>query len=426
MMKKIIVIPAMLFCGFLQAQKINTIINAAAVEKIESVLSSDSLRGRKVFTPDIDKAADFIISEFKKAGLKPLKGANDFHQHFEMLRPKLISASAQLDGISVPDDDLVIISAREDVNINEKSGFETVTAGASDNFINVVLGAVNSGKNTVVFMDSSFEKSLPRIKRFARQILSSSMTVIFVVSNTTPTHYSITAKQSFERMPLNNIAGMLPGKSKPNEYVIFSAHYDHLGVGKPVNGDSIYNGANDDAAGTTAVIMLARYFKAMHNNQRTLLFVAFSAEEIGEIGSTYFSKQVNPDEVKAMFNIEMIGTESKWGKNSAYITGYDKTDMGKILQDNLKGSNFTFYPDPYTKENLFYRSDNASLARVGVPAHTISTSKMDNEPNYHKVTDEISTLDMGNMAEIIKAIAISSQTIVSGKDTPTRVAKEEK
>ena len=122
-----------------------------------------------------------------------------------------------------------------------------------------------------------------------------------------------------------------------------------------------------------------------------------------------------------MFNLEMIGTESKWGKNSAYITGYEKTNMGEILQKNLVGSVFKFYPDPYTDQNLFYRSDNATLARLGVPAHTISTSKMDSEPNYHKASDEFSTLDMDNMNEIIKAIALSSKTIVSGEDTPTRV-----
>ncbi|MGZ3950547.1 MAG: M28 family peptidase, partial [Flavisolibacter sp.] len=191
-----------------------------------------------------------------------------------------------------------------------------------------------------------------------------------------------------------------------------------------LNGDSIYNGANDDAAGTTAVIMLANYFHKLANNERTLVFAAFTAEEIGEFGSQYFSKQFDPSQVVAMFNIEMIGTESKWGKNSAYITGYEKTNMGEILQNNLKGTGFTFYPDPYTDQNLFYRSDNASLAKLGVPAHTISTSKMDNEPNYHKVTDELSTLDIDNMAEIIKAIAMSSKTIISGADTPTRVKPE--
>jgi Zn-dependent M28 family amino/carboxypeptidase len=142
---------------------------------------------------------------------------------------------------------------------------------------------------------------------------------------------------------------------------------------------------------------------------------------LGGYGSKYFSKQLEPEQVVAMFNLEMIGTESKWGKNSAYITGFDKSDMGEILQKNLEGSVFKFHPDPYPEQQLFYRSDNATLARLGVPAHTISTSKMDNEPNYHKASDEIGTLDMNNMTEIIKAIAISSASIVSGKDTPTRV-----
>jgi Zn-dependent M28 family amino/carboxypeptidase len=207
--------------------------------------------------------------------------------------------------------------------------------------------------------------------------------------------------------------------------VIFSGHYDHIGIGKPVDGDSIFNGANDDAAGTTAVIMLAKYYKALNNNERTIIFAAFTAEESGGYGAQYFSKQFDPLKVAAMFNIEMIGTESKWGKNSAYITGYEKTDMGSIMQKNLEGTGFTFHPDPYTDQNLFYRSDNATLARLGVPAHTISTSKMDDEPNYHKVSDEVETLDMDNMAMIIKSIALSARSMVSGKDSPTRVKVEE-
>src|SRR4029079_17202142 len=202
--------------------------------------------------------------------------------------------------------------------------------------------------------------------------------------------------------------------------------YDHLGIGRPDKDmDSIYNGANDDAAGTTAVIMLANYFSKLKNNERTLVFVASTAEEMGGFGSRYFSKQFKPERVMAMFNIEMIGTESKWGKNSAYITGYEKTDMGSILQKNLEGSGFTFYPDPYPAQNLFYRSDNATLARLGVPAHTISTSKMDSEPNYHKVSDHIEKLDMENMTMIIKSIALASRSIVAGKDTPSRVKVDE-
>ncbi|HEX6334337.1 MAG TPA: M28 family peptidase, partial [Flavisolibacter sp.] len=171
-------------------------------------------------------------------------------------------------------------------------------------------------------------------------------------------------------------------------------------------------------------IMLARHFAQKKNNERTLIFAAFTAEESGGFGSKYFSGQYDPGKVMAMFNIEMIGTESRWGPNSAYITGYEKSSFGRILQKNLKGTSFTFYPDPYPDESLFYRSDNATLAALGVPAHTISTAKMDAEPNYHKVSDEVTTLDIDNMTEIIRAIAASSRTIVSGTDTPTRVRKE--
>ena len=223
----------------------------------------------------------------------------------------------------------------------------------------------------------------------------------------------------------NNVIGIIPGKSKPNEYVIFSGHYDHLGM-KESGDDKVFNGANDDASGITAVITLAEFFKKKNDNARTLIFVAFTGEETGGYGSAFFSNSINADEVVAMFNLEMIGTDSKWGKNSAYITGFERSDFGTILQKNLVGSGFNFYQDPYPQEQLFYRSDNARLAALGVPAHTISTSKMDVEPNYHKLSDEISTLDMDNMTEIIKSITISSQTIISGKDTPSRVPKMKK
>lgn len=235
--------------------------------------------------------------------------------------------------------------------------------------------------------------------------------------------YTFDLTQQGDQVKLSNVVGILPGKSKPNEYVIFSGHFDHIGIStrNMQNNDSIFNGANDDAAGTTAMIMLAKYFKKLNNNERTIVFAAFNAEEMGGFGATYFSKQFDPAQVMAMFNIEMIGTESKWGKNSAYITGFEKTNMGEMLQKNLTGTGFEFHADPYPDQQLFYRSDNATLARLGVPAHTISTSKMDSEPNYHKASDEIGTLDLKNMNEIIKAIALSSRGIVAGTETPSRV-----
>jgi Zn-dependent M28 family amino/carboxypeptidase len=172
---------------------------------------------------------------------------------------------------------------------------------------------------------------------------------------------------------------LFPEKSKTKELVVFSGHYDHLGIIKGDGQDSIANGADDDASGTTAMIALAKYYKKLNNNERTLIFVAFTAEEIGGFGAKHFSQKLNPDEVVAMFNIEMIGKDSKFGKNTAFITGFDKSDFGKILQKNLEGTEFTFHPDPYPQQNLFYRSDNATLAALGVPAHTISTDQIDSD-----------------------------------------------
>jgi hypothetical protein len=420
-MKKISLAFCLLTVSFLQAQNIDKIINAKEVERIEKILSADDMQGRRTFTPGIEKAASFIAEEFKQVGLQTWNNSGTYLQEFIMVKPKFISASGSFDNILLDTKDVIVVTSKPDLSITETSGFERANIVAGANLFSEASKYIQSGKNYLVLVDSSLAKNFGRLTGFKRQLFKSETSVVFVLTTQQPKTFNINAKHEITEQKLANVIGVIPGKSKKNEYVIFAGHYDHLGIGKAVNNDSIYNGANDDAAGTTAMIMLSKYFKAKKDNERTLIFVAFTAEEIGTFGSQYCSRQFNPNDVKAMFNIEMIGTESKWGKNSAYITGYEKTDMGKILQENLSGTGFTFYPDPYTEQNLFYRSDNATLARLGVPAHTISTSKMDNEPNYHKVSDEIGTLDMENMAMIIKAIALSSKGIVSGKDTPSRV-----
>ena len=408
-----------------QAQKD---ISVKEVGRIESVLAADELKGRKAGSPEIEKAASFIADEFKKTGLQAVQG-NSYLQEFFMIRPRLTSVKGEIDDKELDAKDIIAITMQAELKIDEKSGYGIETIKSGEDIRARVQQIMGAKKNSVVFVDTSFGKLFPRLAGFKRPVFKSDIkdneNIIFILGSYQPKTFKIKAEQSLEETRYANVVGVLPGKSRKNEYVIFSGHYDHIGTGKPVNNDSIYNGANDDAAGTTAVILLAKYFKERNNNERTLVFAAFTAEEIGGFGSQYFSKQYDPAAVIAMFNIEMIGTESKWGKNSAYITGFEKTDMGEILQKNLQGTSFTFHPDPYKEENLFYRSDNATLARLGVPAHTISTSKMDNEPNYHQLTDEVKTLDMENMARIIEAIAQSSKTIVSGKDTPSRVKPED-
>ncbi len=428
-MKKFIAVVCILFALHVaHAQSIDKIINATEVKRIEQILSADDMQGRRAFTPGIEKASTFIESEFKKTGLQTFNGAANYRQDFFMYQANTEAATIFIDGKKIDDSLVAIFSYQPEVLLTEKNDVEIVTIKAGESFGQKFYQSYQSKKNLLVLVDTSFRKSIKNIQLIDKiSAEQATNTIVFVWGSTSATTFSLTIKNSVQKKALNNVVGMLPGKSKPDEYVIFSGHYDHLGVGSPAEGvphkatDSIYNGANDDAAGTTAVLMLANYFKKLNNNERTIIFTTFVAEELGGFGSKYFSKQLVPEKVMAMFNIEMIGTESKWGRNSAYITGFEKTNMGEILQQNLKGSSFTFYADPYPEQQLFYRSDNATLARLGVPAHTISTSKMDNEPNYHTAGDEIGTLDMDNMAAIIKSIAVSSSSIISGKDTPSRV-----
>lgn len=422
-MNKLTFVLLLLLSGTVFGQKQLDVISMEETKRIEATLSSDEMQGRRTFTPGIEKAAAFIASEFEKIGLKKWNNGNSFLQSFAMIRPKTTAVKATMNDNTIDPKKISISSVEKSINITEKSGYEIASIARGANFVNEWRKLLSSTKNTIVFVDTTHAAIFSRITQRGGQLYPGQPSVIFVLQNEKPSSFSIEATQEITEMPLANVVGVLPGKSKANEYVIFSGHYDHLGINSRnmQNNDSIYNGANDDAAGTTAMIMLAKYYKALNQNERTLIFAAFTAEEIGGFGATYFSKQFDPAKVMAMFNIEMIGTESKWGKNSAYITGFDKTNMGEILQKNLEGTGFMFHPDPYPDQQLFYRSDNATLARLGVPAHTISTAKMDQEPHYHKASDEIGTLDMDNMASIIRAIALSARGIVAGKETPTRV-----
>lgn len=420
MIKQITLAGALLAMGHLGfSQSIDQVINEAEVARVERILSADDMQGRKPFTPGIDKAAAFIALEFKKAGLKPAKGKS-YMQEFAMLRTKFVAASGTVNGKTIEEKDIVGVTAKPNLKITQQSKYKKIQVGRDSLY--AVYGRLTKTKgNYLLVVDTNARGQFNNLKRRSTAFPPES-NIIALLTTEDPATYSVEFTQEVTVMPLKNVVGILPGKSKKKEYVIFSGHYDHLGTGKPNEaGDSIYNGANDDAAGTTAVIMLAHYFAQQKNNERTIVFAAFTAEESGGFGSQYFSRQFDPAKVMAMFNIEMIGTDSKWGNNSAFITGYEKTDMGKILEKNLEGTNFKFYPDPYPQQQLFYRSDNATLARLGVPAHTISTSKMDSEKFYHTLDDEFETLDMKNMTEIIKAIALSSTSIVAGKDTPSRV-----
>lgn len=431
-MKKILLLLFLCVNSFLYAQSVNKLIKEENVTRIIKTLTADDMMGRSATRPEhIEKATTFLEKEFSEIKLDKFTGLTSYRQEFkkDMIIPGPVSVT--INGTNIPAEQIVIASENTRIRYSNNLTIKTIeydsTAKNKRQYIlsrafNLVRGDTTS---SLVMVDPKLEKEFKELKSYfgKRLVANRKGTKIFVVGKFDVQSYSITGEQQLQPITMANVIGIIPGKTKPDEFVVFSGHYDHIGIRPAISGDSIANGADDDASGTTAVVELARYFKKARNNQRTLIFVAFTAEEIGGFGSRYFSEQLNPDKVVAMFNIEMIGKPSKWGPNFAFITGYERSDFGEILQKNLTGTPFEFKPDPYPQQNLFYRSDNATLARLGVPAHTISTDEIDIDKYYHTVNDEVETLDLKNMTATIRAIALSAQSIVSGKDTPKRIDK---
>jgi Zn-dependent M28 family amino/carboxypeptidase len=227
--------------------------------------------------------------------------------------------------------------------------------------------------------------------------------------------FTITIKGS--KITLYNVVAVLPGKSKPEEIVVFSAHYDHIGIIRNKK-DSILNGANDNASGTTALLMLAKYFAARNDNERTLLFCAFSGEELGLMGSKDFVARIDPQKIIAGVNIEMIGIP-QFGEKAIFITGSNQSSFDNIIRKNLSRDDIRIVPEPDPEKNLFRRSDNYSFVKKGVVAHSIMASD-DADKCYHRTCDETRRIDIPNMTAIIKAIAKGTSTLVNGEDTPEK------
>ncbi|WP_347158586.1 M20/M25/M40 family metallo-hydrolase [Pontibacter chitinilyticus] len=409
------------------AQKLRPITQQETTRIIKT-LSADAMRGRASFSPDIDRAAAFIAGEFSRIGLKPLPGDNDFLQTFTVYSLTPEAKEGQLNGKPLAPKQFFSATNKKELHWQAGTNRKVVVVGSQDNFRKVLGSLQKADQDALVLVNPEHQKIFNAYQDY---VSSGSVSIgsdkrpdlVFVLTDQPQAgSYSFDIQNKIEEKQLTNVTGMIEGKRK-DEIVVFSGHYDHLGIIKPEAGDSIANGADDDASGTTAMMMLAEYYKKHTKPERTLIFVAFTAEEIGGYGSRYFSEQLAPDKIVAMFNIEMVGMPSKFGPNNAYITGYDKSDMGQLLQKRLAGTAYSIHPDPYPEQNLFYRSDNATLARLGVPAHTISSVQIDKDKLYHSVDDELASLDMAHLTNMIKAIALASQGIVNGEDTPTRVDK---
>jgi hypothetical protein len=402
-------------------------IAAADVERIISTLSADSMGGRDLFTPGIAMAESFIQSEFADIGLETLEGLDSYAQRFAVYSLTPERHMVALNGRTVPEDRIAASVVQETIRWDSPDDVDVVVVGPDDDPADRFFSLRRREGDFLVLVHDSHEQFFNSARSFmARPRYTpnpNGPNVVMVLTRVANvTSLAVELDYTMTRAALTNVVGVIPGR-RSEEIVLFTAHHDHVGIGRPQDGDSIYNGANDDASGTTAVLTLARYFKQLRRRpERTLIFATFTAEESGGFGSWYLSRQLDADQIVAMFNIEMIGKPGVENPDLVWITGYDRSSLGEILHQAVPGdSGFGFGADPYPAENLFYRSDNAEFARLGVPAHSISTTSIDSDADYHQPSDELETLDIMHMTKTIRAIARAAMPIISGEVTPTRV-----
>jgi len=228
---------------------------------------------------------------------------------------------------------------------------------------------------------------------------------IFIKNGVRPYFSSYRDTLSNFEKPAYNMVGFVEGNDSDfrDEYVILGAHYDHIGIIEPENGDNIANGANDNATGTTTVLELARYFGNNKTNKRSIIFALFSAEEKGLLGSKHLAQKLKENGLNlyAMLNYEMVGVPLVGKDHLTYLTGYEQSNLAEVA-NSYSDKVFTGFLPKAKEFNLFKRSDNYPFHEAfSVPSQTFSTFDFTNFDYYHKVGDEISEMDFEHMADIV-------------------------
>ena len=429
-------------------------ISAANMKGNLSFLSSDALEGRDTPSKGLDIAAEFIASRFRKAGLEPVAGESYFQKAAYSLvtsDPTEFDLTLEngTDSLHVTKDfDLQSMSALDLKAIavvkvtGDQPGDLTGKAvlldvPGRDKFqeFQKTLRAVQNSHPAVILMlpHGSARRALstrlvadagPRAEATPTISLRDSDVEKFLNANPTVT-LSVHARAAIRKpVELRNVAGILRG-SDPllrDTYILVTAHYDHIGVLPPGEGDRVYNGANDDGSGTVSVIEIAEALAQMPQHpKRSIVFMTFFGEEKGLFGSRYYA--AHPffplKQHIAQINLEQLGrTDDNDGPQvgSATFTGFDFSDVPATFEQAGKATGVRVYKNEKSSDVFFARSDNQSLADAGVPAHTLAVAF--EFPDYHKVGDEWQKIDYDNMAKVDRMVALGLLSIANSIAVP--------
>jgi aminopeptidase YwaD len=430
----------------------------------EEFLASDAMQGRGSGTHDELVAATYVASELRQYGIEPAGDHGSYIQQAPTIQRKIISPpqlsitptggdpSSEPITLSYGKDFLVLFLTQAEFSgplqkldadkadgpgklTVEPGAFALISGSDSSKVRAAAFSLASQGAAAILVLapDSlfkDFEEAGKRLPKMADRLMEdSAQEMNFNVMN-----LNRDAFHSLEQMPDGvmvrfraqasdengytwNAIGILRGSDSLLQHgaILFSAHLDHLGIGSPVNGDDIYNGADDDASGTTAVLEIARVLGRGPRPRRTVIFALFGGEEMGGLGSTYF-RQHPPlplKDIAANLEFEMIGRPDPSVKDdSLWLTGWERSNFGPALAAH--GARLV--RDPHPGENFFTRSDNFVLAKKGVVAQTISSYGL--HKDYHQPSDDMAHLDFKHMDAAIGSLLEPLEWLVNSNFQP--------
>jgi Zn-dependent M28 family amino/carboxypeptidase len=429
-----------------------------------SFIASDALDGRDTPSPGLDIAAEYIASQFRRAGLDP---AGD-DGYFQTARMVALAPNSEGFEITLGEGEHSFAAAPTDVVLNLSAALDLKETPifkldlGDSGFIEGLTPGQLKGKVVL----TEFKRNAMRNYRTASRVLRSARpAAIIVVDRTGATggspgeghladpeqrstaspqitllsaaasdfYASLKAGASDTKATIHvaapqekpvkvrNVIGILRGSDPDlqDTAVLLTAHYDHLGERAD---HRIYNGANDDGSGTVSVMEVARALSALKPHpRRSIVFMAFFGEEKGLMGSRYYVRHpLWPiEKTIAQLNLEQLGrTDSTEGPQiaNATMTGFDFSSVGEYLRRAGELTGIKIYKNARESDLYFNASDNYSLAEAGIPAHTVTVAF--NYPDYHAVGDEWQKIDYDNMAKVDRAVALTAILLADGEQPP--------
>ncbi|MHC5066072.1 MAG: M28 family metallopeptidase [Planctomycetota bacterium] len=395
-------------------------VEESRVREILSFLASDELAGRDSPSPGLEKAASYLAENFDKAGLQPAGDSGGYFYSYSL--PGVLLDESKVE--------LTLIIDGQEQELDPGGDFRLWSSSRPFEAEGVEFERVftrqrrASRKPTLLVTspDSQLWQSAGTREVLSRGAPGAAPTFL-VREGILPAEGEVLANISVPEpekvdVQLKNVIAMIPGTDLKDEFVVIGAHYDHVGV-RPSNGaDQIFNGADDDATGTTAVLALAEAFaKSEQSQRRSLLFMCFSAEEKGLRGSrAYVEKPTVPiEDIVAVVNIEMLGRPEPGKEMQAWVTGREFSDFEAICKPALAtvGVDTVVFP---MEARLFNASDNAPFFAAGVVAHSISAGSL--HADYHQPGDEVAKISFAHMTTVINGIGLAISEFANREERP--------